>query len=78
MDIGKIEIELEHHSGTFTLLSYVAMYSFICPFISCMIFINNIVVMRFERYVHFECTMRKPLLHVHSLGYFNRVIEILS
>ena len=78
MDPSSISIELEQYSGTFILLSYIAMYSFICPSISCMIFIHNMVAMKPERWAHFQYILRKPILHINNLSYFNSVIEILS
>jgi len=78
MDPREIEYELQEFSATFVLLSYVSLYSFICPFVSCLIFVNNILSMRFERYVHLKCIRRRPMFAMNNLGYFNTVVEILS
>jgi hypothetical protein len=78
MDPREIEYELQDFSATFVLLSYVSLYSFICPFVSCLIFLNNVVCMRFERYVHLKCILRRPMFAMNNLGYFNTVVEILS
>ena len=78
MDPREIEYELQEFSATFVLLSYVALYSFICPFVSCLIFVNNVLSMRFERYVHLKCILRRPMFAMNNLGYFNTVVEILS
>lgn len=76
-DLG-LEYEIQDVSAVYILFSYVTLYSFICPFISCIVLLNNVITSKWERKIHLQYLLRKPLLRQNGLGTWMVVIEWLS
>lgn len=73
-----LEYEIQDVSAVYILFSYVTLYSFICPFISCIVLLNNVITLKWERKIHLQYLLRKPLLRQNGLGTWMVVIEWLS
>jgi hypothetical protein len=54
----RIENELQEFSDLYILFSYSVLYSFICPVLSCIIFIFNLVSRKWTRLVHLHYLKR--------------------
>ena len=58
----KMEYELCETADVYILFSYAALYSFICPILPLLLFINNILTLKASRTAHLNLMIRKPLL----------------
>lgn len=73
-----IELELLDISGTFILMSYASLYSFLCPIISFIILVYNLVTIYLERYVQLHYLVRKPQIFQVGIGAWMNVLKFLG
>jgi hypothetical protein len=78
MENQGIEDEIEEISQEFILLQTAALYSFMCPILSLMVFIFNASTMRVKRYVHLNCMVRQNILDTFDLSTYNQMLEYLN
>ena len=65
-------------SENFILFGFVSLYSFICPPISMIVFIYNVIALRAERWAHLRLQMRNFQIKENGLGAWLTVLSFLG
>ena len=74
----QLEYEIDDLSQQYILLSFAQLYCFICPILSTMVFLNNVLTMRWNRTTHLKYLQKKSLLQQNGLGAWMDVLEYLG
>jgi hypothetical protein len=71
--------EIEAISGNYILYFQAALFSFLCPMLTPIVFVYNIVSLPLQRYIHLRCMNRKTIINqTDGLGFWIYLLQYMS
>lgn len=70
--------EIEKISGNYIVYFQAALFSFLCPMLTPIVFVYNCLTLPLHTYIHLKCMNRKTIITQVGLGFWIYLLQIMS